>query len=98
MYGTYKDRQASASRSQSAVTPCSPPSRRASAATPVRQSTAVPKTSNVSARMSVGPDITALAGCAGVSEPSDGGSLLSALFRLRSQLLLDRSRNQDSRV
>src|SRR6266851_3199978 len=46
----YSARQASASRSQSASTPLSAPSRLASAATPERQATVVPKTSKVRAR------------------------------------------------
>src|SRR6266852_1908411 len=50
MYGTYSARQASASRSQSPCTPCAAPRRRASSTTPVRQSTVVPKMSNVRAR------------------------------------------------
>src|SRR5258708_37954158 len=49
MEGAYSARQASARRAQSPSTPLSEPRRRASAATPLRQSTQVPKTSKVSA-------------------------------------------------
>src|ERR1700682_5790923 len=52
----YSARQESASRSQSPSTPLSEPRRRASAATPERQSTVVPKTSNVRARTLLRPE------------------------------------------
>ena len=44
--GTYRDRQASANAAASSSRPCSAANRRTAAATPVRQSTTVPNTSN----------------------------------------------------